>query len=378
MVSRGDRHCGNLISRDAIGSQFLNKFMNTRKYCPFVCIVILSAWLTGCSGSKQASDGDQQRPKIAFVTNGVASFWVLASKGVEKAGREFDVDTETVMPTGGSTDQQRILEDLVSRGFDGIAVSPIDPENQTGLIDTISGYTNVITQDGDAPKSKRLAYIGTDNYDAGRLCGELVVEAIPEGGKVAIFIGRLGQDNARRRRQGVIDTLMDREPDADRFDPPGATPSNDRYRIIGTYTDGLDQSVAKSNVEDVLSRHPDVDAMVGLFAYNPVTILEAVRQAGKIDEIKIIGFDEADQTLQGIIDGEIYGTSVQNPLAYGRESVRVLAGLSRGKTLDELGFDQSRIMHIPARKIKRDEVEAFWADLRRNLEPSTDPAATSR
>ena len=193
-----------------------------------VTCLLLIPLMSGCSAT---TDGDlPDRSKVAFVTNGVASFWVIAGKGVEKGGEEFDVQTEVVMPTGGSTDQQRILEDLVSRGFDGIAVSPIDPENQTGLIDSLAQYTNVITQDSDAPNSKRLAYIGVDNYDAGRQCGELVAEAIPEGGKVAIFVGRLGQDNARRRRQGVIDVLMDRSHDPDRFDAPDATPQNEKYQ----------------------------------------------------------------------------------------------------------------------------------------------------
>jgi ribose transport system substrate-binding protein len=59
------------------------------------------------------------------------------------------------------------------------------------------------------------------NYDAGRMCGELVKEAMPGGGSVMIFVGRVEQDNARLRRQGVIDELLDRSHDPTRFDPPG-------------------------------------------------------------------------------------------------------------------------------------------------------------
>jgi ribose transport system substrate-binding protein len=60
-----------------------------------------------------------------------------------------------------------------------------------------------------------------DNYTAGRMCGELVREALPKGGKVMLFIGRLEQDNARLRRQGVIDALLGRPHDPKNFDPPG-------------------------------------------------------------------------------------------------------------------------------------------------------------
>ena len=70
--------------------------------------------------------------------------------------------------------------------------------------------TILITNDSDAPKSKRLAFIGTNNYKAGRALGKLVKEALPEGGDVVLFVGRLEQLNARQRRQGVIDELLER------------------------------------------------------------------------------------------------------------------------------------------------------------------------
>ena len=59
-----------------------------------------------------------------------------------------------------------------------------------------------------------------ENYLAGRMCGELVKEAMPDGGSVMLFVGRLEQLNARQRQQGVIDELLDRE-------PPSPTASDD-------------------------------------------------------------------------------------------------------------------------------------------------------
>ena len=73
---------------------------------------------------------------------------------------------------------------------------------------------------GNMPDSDRLVYIGMNNYDAGRMCGKLVKEAMPEGGEVMIFVGRLGQLNADLRRQGVIDELLDRDHNPNRkYDP---------------------------------------------------------------------------------------------------------------------------------------------------------------
>lgn len=149
------------------------------------------------------------KPRIAYVTNGVDPFWDIAAKGAKDAAAKFDANLTVIFPQDGG-DQKAKIEDLIVKGIDGVAVSPIDAANQTPSINDWAAKTKVITQDSDAPNSNRLMYIGVDNYEAGRLCGKLVKEAVPEGGKVAIFVGRLEQDNARLRRQGVIDELLDR------------------------------------------------------------------------------------------------------------------------------------------------------------------------
>lgn len=311
-----------------------------------------------------SAGGGQDEPRVAFVTNGVASFWTIAKKGAEDAGAETGATVSVHMPAEGITAQKQILEDLVTRGVDGIAVSPIDPVNQTELLNTISRRTNLITHDSDAPAADRMCYIGMDNYEAGRMCGQLVKEAMPEGGSVFIFVGRLEQDNAKLRRQGVIDELLDRSIDRTRYDRPDQVIEGERFTILGTLTDQFDRTQGKANAEDALSRHPDLDCMVGLFAYNPPLCLAALEQSGKIGEVKVIGFDEADETLQGIIDGTVHGTVVQNPYMYGYQSVEVLAALARG---DASMIPESGVIDIPARQIRRDNVEAFWDDLKQKL-----------
>ena len=166
-------------------------------------VALVVSWV-GCA----PSGGGDDKPRFAFVTNMPASFWVIAQKGVEKAGEDLDVHVSVDMPADGVTGQKRVLEDLLARGVQGIAVSVIDPANQTDILNEVAGRTTLITHDADAPDSERMVYIGMDNYTAGRMCGELVKEALPNGGKVMIFVGRVEQDNGRRRRQGVIDELL--------------------------------------------------------------------------------------------------------------------------------------------------------------------------
>ncbi|MEP4078628.1 sugar-binding protein [Haloferula sp.] len=322
-----------------------------------VAVLAVVSLVSGC-GEKEA-----KKEKFAVVTTGVASFWDICKAGAEKAGSDLDVDVEVLMPNGG-VEQKSMMEDLLSKGVGGIAAAVIDPVNQSEFFDEVAGRVDFITMDTDAPDSKRQVYIGVDNYEAGRMCGKLVKEAIPDGGEVVLFIGRLEQDNSRRRRQGVIDELLDRSSDPMRFDPPGEVQKGDKYSVLATLTDQFDRAKGKANVEDMMTKHPDVACMVGLFVYNPVLILEALGQADKLGEIAVVGFDEADETLQAIKDGDAHGTVVQNPYEYGYQSVKMLKALAEG---DNSGIPESKFISIPARMIRKDTVEQFWSDLNAKL-----------
>ncbi|MCH8960366.1 MAG: sugar-binding protein [Bacteroidetes bacterium] len=323
-------------------------------------IALIAAPLT-MGGCAQDRDGAGDRPTVGFLTNGIASFWVIADKGAHDAAAEFGVDVAVMMPPDGAAGQKRMAQDLLARGVDGIAISPSDPKNQAGLLAEIAANTNLITHDSDAPESDRLVYVGMDNYEAGRMCGQLLKKAMPEGGSVVLFIGLLGQLNADLRRQGVIDELLDRSFDSTRRDPVDVVLEGDTYTILDTRVDQFDFARAKAQAEDALARYPDLDAMVGLFVYNPPQILDAVRKANKLDQITIVAFDEADDTLQAIKDGAMAGTIVQNPYRYGYESVRVLAALARG---DRSVLPENQFIDIPAQEITAENVDAFWAELK--------------
>lgn len=324
----------------------------------FACTVAFGAFAFSGCGEKE-----EGKASYALVTTGVASFWDICKKGGEDAGAELGVKVEVLMPTSGD-DQKSKLEDLLSKGVDGISVAAIDPVNQAGLFDEVAEKSILITMDTDAPTTKRQVYVGMDNYDAGWMCGELVKEAIPGGGEVVLFIGRLEQDNAKRRRQGVIDCLLGREKDASRYDAPGQSQIGGKYTVLATLTDQFDRAKGKANVEDMLTKHEGVDAMVGLFAYNPPLILEALKQAGRIGEVKVIGFDENEVTLQGIKNGSVHGTVVQDPYEYGKRSIEILHALSKGDTSN---IPENKFVDIPARQIRKDNVDAFWSDLNSKL-----------
>lgn len=314
----------------------------------------------------------EERPKLAFVTNGIANFWTVAEAGANKAAADFNAEVTVQKPENGAGDQKRILEELLAKGMHGIAVSPVHPGNQADILNQVAAATNYITHDSDAPNTDRLAYIGMDNYVAGRMCGEAVKRVLPDGGEVMIFVGRLGQLNADLRRQGLIDALFDRDSDSSRRDPTGKVLTGGKYSVLDTRTDDFDAGRAKSQAEDAIVTYPNLGCMVGLFDYNPPAILEALRANDKIGKIKVVAFDEREETLQAIVDGECYATIVQDPYNYGYKSVELLAKLSRGDR-SMLPTADDKLIDIPARTIGKAEVDEFWSHLKSLLAAAEAP-----
>ncbi|MBK8977987.1 MAG: sugar-binding protein [Planctomycetes bacterium] len=310
-----------------------------------------------------AACGGAGAPAFTFVTNGPYRFWEAARAGVVKAGQDLGVPVDFRVPQGNDmVDQKQILEDRMIAGVAGMAVSVVDPVNQTPLLDRIAARVPLVTHDADAPDCKRRCFVGVDNYAAGRMAGELLRGVLPAGGKVALFVGNLSQDNARLRRQGVIDVLLGRDKQSApvRLDEGNAVLTGGGFTIVGTYTDDGDDAKAKANVEDVMVSHADLAGMVGLFQHNPPACVNALRARGRLGQIAVVGFDEDEQTLAAIEAGHVVGTVVQNPYEYGYQAIRLLVAIARG---DEAALPAGGVLEIPARAITRTGLDAFRAEL---------------
>jgi len=315
--------------------------MKSRRGSVVVLVLCLTCIAAGCRSGAGTSESGSRTLKLAFVTNNSSDFWTIARRGVEKADNELtDVDAEfRLTPDGTAAEQQRIVDDLLTKGVDGIAISPVDPQNQTALIDSAAKRTLVFTQDSDAPQTARACYIGTDNVAAGRQAGQLIREALPEGGSIMLFVGKRDAQNARERIQGITETL-----------------AGSNIRIIDVRTDDADDVRAKANAADTLVRYPDIKALVGVWSYNGPAILNAVRDAGKLGRVRIVTFDEADETLAGVKEGAIHGTVVQQPFEFGYQAMLRMAQAVRG---DTSFIPESKQIIVPTLVVNRANVEDF-------------------
>ena len=282
--------------------------------------------------------------KFAFITNNSSEFWKIAEKGVQKANAELGINAEVKLPETGKPEQQKkFIEDLISQGYHGFAISLISPADQARDIDKAAAKLNVITHDSDGPQSKRLAYIGTNNYEAGKVLGGELKKLLPNGGKIAAFVGTLSADNASQRLKGVKDALV-----------------GTKLEVAMTKEDNKDMTKARTNVEDVINANPEVVAFIGLWSYNTPSIVAAVKATGKADKLIVAGFDEEDGTLQGIEDGIVKATVVQKPFEFGYRSIKLLYELS---TKGASALPANPIIDTGVEVVNKDNVAAFKAKL---------------
>ena len=321
--------------------------------------VLIAATLGGCSsntgnapttappavGGNPVAAGAGKQLHLAFVTNNTADYWNLARKGAEKAQAEMpNVQLDFKMPgQGTAAEQTDIVDDMLAKGVDGIAISPVDPANETGLLNKAAAQGLVFTQDSDAPKSNRACYIGTDNVAAGRLAGEMVKKALPNGGSIMVFVGKIDAQNAKERYQGLQDVLK-----------------GTKVRILDVRTDDADQAKAKSNVSDALVKYSDLAGCVGLWGYNGPAILSALADAGKVGKVKIVCFDQADETMAGLKSGAISATIVQDPYQIGYQAISNMAKYLGG---DKSVVPVGKQIFIPTEAVTQATADAYKAKL---------------
>ena len=296
-------------------------------------------------GSAQAAD----KKTLVFVVNGASDFWKAAEAGVKKAQGElpnYKLDFKYPEQSSAAI-QTRLMDDLVAAGASGIMVSAVDPKTMGDALDRIGKQVALFTTDSDAPKSSRVAYIGSSNVDAGKQAGEIALKALPNGGKCMGFVGLPGADNARERIEGFKDTIK-----------------GSKIELVDVRADDIDRTRSKRNVEDTLTAHPEINCMVSFYSYNTPRIYEVLKEAGKLDKIRIIGFDEDPITLGGVKEGNIVGTVVQQPFEWGYQGMKLMAKYIEG---DKSGVPANGIIIVPGKVIDKTNVDDFMGMMKTML-----------
>jgi len=260
------------------------------------------------------SAGYAEEIHVAVIGKSVHPYWAEVELGVKKAAEDLGVKATFFVPQKEDIQAQiSQMESFIAMGVDGIAIAPSDP---TALAPTIATAMSkgipVITLDTDAPESERIAYIGTDNYSAGKLAGQVMSQLLgPEGGKVAIGTGSLTAMNSLERMRGFTDGIADSE--------------NIVVVTKPALCDFEDTGRAVTLVEQALLTYPDLKGFFGVYAINGPAAAKAIKTAGKVGEVLVVCFDTTAEHMQLIKEGAIAATIGQRPYMMGYKSVELLS-----------------------------------------------------
>jgi ribose transport system substrate-binding protein len=265
---------------------------------------------------------------IAVIPKVAVPFFDDCNKGAKEAADAAGVQYEWVVPqnTQGST-QVQIIEDLISKKVDGIAISVNEPKSVERVIKkAIASGIAVLTFDSDSPNSGRSMYIGTSNEAAGETMGAEMGKAIGGKGEVAIVTGQLGALNLNERIAGIKKALA-------------ATPD---VKVVAT--EGTEDDLAKAvSVDEALFRgHPALKGMFGVSQVGGPSIAKVMATkefADKKGAVTVFAFDDLPDTIKGVKEGFISGIIVQRPVTMGKLSVEHLIAQINGKEKNPANID---------------------------------------
>jgi ribose transport system substrate-binding protein len=287
----------------------------------FLCILVACQTAPGQPSQKPVPSGTTRRKiTIAWIPKGL-------NNPVFETGRVGAITRAAELSAAGSVDvevlyagsvdsdgseQARVIDDIVAKGVNGIAISCDDP---TACIDPINRAVNagipVMTWDADSPQSKRFTFMGLDNIKAGHAGASMLVQAMGTRGKVAILTGVPGADNLEERIRGFREGLA-------------AYPN---IQIIATVVTNDDINLGVQAVEDTMQAHPDIKGwyfagMWPLFADRGSMPLweDAALHRG----MKTIAFDALPVELELLRDGYLSGLIDQKNWFWGYEAVQIL------------------------------------------------------
>ncbi|MBW4034821.1 MAG: sugar ABC transporter substrate-binding protein [Proteobacteria bacterium] len=242
--------------------------------------------------------------------------------------------TYTGPVTQDAAAEVQTVQDLITRGIDGIAISVADPGSIAHVIARArAAGIPVITFDADAPDTKRQVYVGTDNLQLGKDLGQQLVKAHPTPGTYAVISGGPAAENLAQRVDGVRDVLK-----AAGWKEVGGSPTfcND------------DSALGMQQMTDLTTANPNLSAIVAvggwpLFTENAYDDFYNKHKAA-IDggKLTIVSADTLPAELSELKKGEVAALVGQQPYAMGAKAMEILRALKQGKsetTIQYVGLD---------------------------------------
>jgi ribose transport system substrate-binding protein len=323
--------------------------MDMKKIFTLVMATVLTAGMIGCSKpaaapeagetakteTAQAADTQTEKKDQLYIevsALGNLDYFYDHKMGMEKAGEELGVRTEYVGPAEYDMNAMvSAFEQAIAKKPNGIVVVGFEPSLDAIVNKAIDAGIPVVTVDADLPTSKRLAFVGTGNINAGRMGGDKMAEMIGEKGKVAIMT-KPGQSNLEERVQGYQEAFA-------KF------PGIEVVQIADTQSDPV---IAAQAAASLLQKYPDLAGIVCVEGAGGSGAATAVKEAGLSGKVKVIAMDRGNEVIQAIEDGTISATVAQQTALMPYYATQILYNLNNSKVQITTDNASAGVLGIPS------------------------------
>ncbi len=250
--------------------------------------------------------------------------WDNAATGMREADQKFRTNTKLVAPETLNIETQieAIHEAILSKADGIITAASEDSEGLKEVIQkAVSEGIPVILIDSDLPDSGRSSYIGTDNVEAGRIAGRDIYNATDGYAKIGIIVSSLESPNQRERVKGFMEEINQYE-------------NMEVLEIVECHSNGLE---IVENVPKLLKDYPEMNALFLTEASASYMVGDLLQSYDiSSEELKVVGFDNVEKTLEFVRDGIYYSTIVQEQYMFGYRAVETLCRILNGETVEDV------------------------------------------
>ena len=252
------------------------------------------------------------------VSNEFAPFM---KAGVERAAKDDKVNAQFIGPVGSDADGQISEIETLMGKMDGLAISSVSTDALAPVIDRVlAAGIPVVTFNTDNPNSKRLAFAGQDLVKSGVEAGKLMAKVLGGKGKVMIT---------------TIDAAAQWSLDREKGAREGLAASPD-IKIVNTLNTGTDPQKIYSAIENAMLADPSINGILSLECCSTPAAGTWVERNAKTGQVKVVGFDLLDQTVELVGSGNIQATIDQAPEKQGFAAVDLLAKFLKGQPIDNV------------------------------------------
>ncbi len=301
-----------------------------------VALTMLAVLCAGCASDKDASapPDASERIQVGGLGKSVHPFWEQVELGMNTAAKTANADIEFFVPSKEDAQKQaEKIKSWVALGKRGILFAASDPETVGAAVkDAIARDIICVAMDTDAPDSGRVAYVGTDNFAAGKIAGEEMGKILGGKGKVAIATGSVTASNSLERIEGFKEALKEKY--------PGIT------LLPEVLVDNEDRAVAVQKAKAKLAAVPDLAGFFGVYALNGPCCANAVKSAGKTGKVRVVCFDNLAEHMNMLKAKEIDIAIGQRPYLMGLKGTELISAIIRegkDKALQEMGAKDGMI-----------------------------------